>query len=190
MEGYGHVFIKSPWAQGFRPCCSIKHGSIIHTDWIRGNPKLKTKKFTELIDLPKVPYNSYTANETTVTNLILVASSHRINFRMLKNLKQHYILLDENLFNCILLNILKNRYFFNKIPGYITNQIVGGLINCVLFIIGSDKKIGVTLNYLSIIYTFGWVRGTILYIWIKFEKLLKICVPLKLKKTIKKIVLD
>jgi hypothetical protein len=190
MEGYGHVFIKSPWAQGFRPCCSIKHGSIIHTDWIRGNPKLKPKKFTELVDLPKVPYNSYTANETTVTNLILVASSHRISFRMLKNLKQHYILSNANLSNRILLNILKNRYFFIKIPGFITNQIIGGLINCVFLIISSDKKISVTLNYLSIIYSFGWVRGTIIYVWIKFEKLLKILVPLKLKKTIKKIVLS
>ena len=77
----------------------------------------------------------------------------------------------------------------NKIPGYITNQIIGGLINCVLFIISKDKKIGITLKYLSMIYTFGWVRGTILYVWIKFEKLLKLLVPLKLKKTIKKIVL-
>jgi len=189
MEGYGHVFIKSPWAQGFRPCCSIKHGSIVHTDWIRGNPELKTKIYTEPIDLPKVPYNSYTANETTVTNLILVASSHRINFRLLKNLKKHYTLSNANLSEYIFLNLLKNRYFFNKIPGYITNQIVGGLMNCVLFIIGSDKKIGVILNYLSIIYSYGWVRGTILYTWIKFKKLFKLCAPFKLKEVIKKIVL-
>lgn len=189
MDGYGNVFIKSPWAQGIRPCCIFKNGDIIHTDWTRGTPKSKSKNLTELIDLPKVPFNSYTANKTTVTNLILIAGSHRIDFRILKNLKQHYNSSNTDSSIWILLNLSKNQYFLNKISGYIAFQILARLINLVLFIKGKDKKIFIPPKYLLMIYTYGWVRGAILYIWTTHGKSLKTFFPLKLIKSIKEVVL-
>ena len=112
LDGYFHVRITSPSAQALRPCCTVTNGRVIHLDWVRGYFFLKANG----VEIPLLPSCALPGQLRPLLELLLLASSHRINLKTLQRLsaKNQSYEWSRNLL--LLIMLLTNRHFLIKIP--------------------------------------------------------------------------
>lgn len=162
MDGYGHVYIASPWAQGFRPCCKVIDQTVRHAEWIYGTFDTSLASESVSIDLPNVP-NSYQTNLSQsyerFFNLVLVASAHRINLRVINELKSHYLEPEFRLPSNFYIRLFKNKYWRARVPRLILDQTVGLFLFLIYKFFSSKRKLIKESILLSYIASLGWRRA-------------------------------
>ena len=174
MEGYLHVGIKSPWAREFFECCKIEHNQISHDDWTRvnsfNNPRKSRGK-----NLPAYPVhreNPIVNFSVDVLNLLMVANSHRFNWRVSKMLIgfHHKIAVDRKIYKKYLVKMILNKFILIKLPRLVMDETIGRLI---LFIVKRANKNSpqksILVNY---IIAYGWIKlpvklGILVYLKIR-----------------------
>lgn len=161
MDGYDLAKIVSPWAQGFRPCCSITQQGVRHADWNYGTFSCQKDSKNRGIDLPLVPNDFETNNfgaPEKFTNLILVACAHRINFKIINELNSYYFGSRNRLSSQFFIELFKNEYWRSRLPRFILDQTIGHILLIIYKSFGRERKLLKESILLSYISSFGWRR--------------------------------
>lgn len=161
MDGYDLASIVSPWAQGFRPCCSMTQQSVLHSEWNYGTFSDQKDSKNNDVDLPIVPSDYQVNVEETYErffNLILVASAHRINFHIVNELKSHYFGPRSRLSSEFYIRLFENTYWRGRLPRFILDQTIGHLLCIIYSFFGAERKLLKESILLSYISAFGWRR--------------------------------
>ena len=161
MDGYDLANIVSPWAQSFRPCCSITQQSINHAEWNYGTFNEQQDSKLGTIDLPIMPSEYEVDIEKTYErfpNLILVASAHRINFHVINELKSYYLGSGSGLLSGLYITLFRNKYWRGRLPRFILDQTIGHVLCMIYKAFGAERKLLKESILLSYISSFGWRR--------------------------------
>jgi len=83
MDGYFHAGINSPSALAIKPCCNLSSNGIEHTNW-----KFSRISRNEAGDLPAITFHNNTLDSDSLLELLILASSHKVNIARLWKLSQ------------------------------------------------------------------------------------------------------
>lgn len=111
LDGYGHSKVRAPVAGPLRACCVVDNDQVRHRGWVRGFFLLGDRG-AELPFLPQEHENSI----GRCINLLLLASSHSINFRNLKRLLNSNRRFCQKFGLLIIPSLLLNRFMLGKLP--------------------------------------------------------------------------
>jgi hypothetical protein len=190
MDGYGHVFIKNPYASSFYGCCQLTNNQIEHSDIIKyfnlTKKDYRNLPYLNFFELDKK--DNYKNYLKSLYNAFQVASSAEINFSTLKIIGAYKNNLNSKDYLITICKLMLSKYFYRYLPSYLLTLTLGNLIRKIYFKRDEPNVSLPNSLLLSNILTYGWQNFLPIYLKRRLNEFINLF-PQSLRRFVKNLIL-